>query len=208
MENNMMNNEKNSVNNGNTPPTFNNYNMQQTFNNGNMPPVNNGNNGNNQDLSIQGLFNIVNEFTKNMDKVMQDIGNGLEKALNNNSLSNNTEKINETIEKVQEPNNITSKNMVDPVMGRSQIILSTGNELGSTSEIQEKITEDISILAEEHEANIGLDNNPEIHSIQDVTIKKDDTLGLHNNTDESDSIKVNIEKVRLNKVSLKKVEDA
>ncbi len=208
MENNMMNNEKNSVNNGNTPPTFNNYNMQQTFNNGNMPPVNNGNNGNNQDLSIQGLFNIVNEFTKNMDKVMQDIGNGLEKALNNNSLSNNTEKINETIEKVQEPNNITSKNMVDPVMGRSQIILSTGNELGSTSEIQEKITEDISILAEEHEANIGLVNNPEIHSIQDVTIKKDDTLGLHNNTDESDSIKVNIEKVRLNKVSLKKVEDA
>ena len=193
MENNMMNNEKNSVNNGNTPPTFNNYNMQQTFNNGNMPPVNNGNNGNNQDLSIQGLFNI---------------GNGLEKALNNNSLSNNTEKINETIEKVQEPNNITSKNMVDPVMGRSQIILSTGNELGSTSEIQEKITEDISILAEEHEANIGLVNNPEIHSIQDVTIKKDDTLGLHNNTDESDSIKVNIEKVRLNKVSLKKVEDA
>lgn len=208
MENNMMNNERNSVNNGNTPPTFNNYNMQQTFNNGNMPPVNNGNNGNNQGLSIQGLFNIVNEFTKNMDKVMQDIGNGLEKALNNNSLSNNTEKINETIEKVQEPNNITSKNMVDPVMGRSQIILSTGNELGSTSEIQEKITEDISILAEEHEANIGLVNNPEIHSIQDVTIKKDDTLGLHNNTDESDSIKVNIEKVTLNKVSLKKVEDA
>lgn len=205
MENNMMNNEKNSVNNGNTPPTFNNYNMQQTFNNGNMPPVNNGNN---QGLSIQGLFNIVNEFTKNMDKVMQDIGSGLEKALNNNSLSNNTEKINETIEKVQEPNNVTSKNMVDPVMGRSQIILSTGNELGSTSEIQEKITEDISILAEEHEANIGLVNNPEIHSIQDVTIKKDDTLGLHNNTDESDSIKVNIEKVTLNKVSLKKVEDA
>lgn len=205
MENNLMNNEKNSVNNGNTPPTFNNYNMQQTFNNGNMPPVNNGNN---QGFSIQGLFNIINEFTKNMDKVMQDVGNGLEKALNNNSLSNNTEKINETIEKVQEPNNVTSKNMVDPVMGRSQIMLSTGNELGTTSEIQEKVTEDISILAEEHEANIGLVNNPEIHSIQDVTIKKDDTLDLYNNTDESDSIKVNIEKVALNKVSLKKVEDA
>lgn len=205
MENNMMNNEKNSVNNGDTPPTFNNYNMQQTFNNGNMPPVNNGNN---QGFSIQGLFNIINEFTKNMDKVMQDVGNGLEKALNNNSLSNNTEKINETIEKVQEPNNVTSKNMVDPVMGRSQIMLSTGNELGTTSEIQEKVTEDISILAEEHEANIGLVNNPEIHSIQDVTIKKDDTLDLYNNTDESDSIKVNIEKVALNKVSLKKVEDA
>lgn len=205
MENNMMNNERNSVNNGNTPPTFNNYNMQQTFNNGNMPPVNNGNN---QGFSIQGLFNIINEFTKNMDKVMQDVGNGLEKALNNNSLSNNTEKINETIEKVQEPNNVTSKNMVDPVMGRSQIMLSTGNELGTTSEIQEKVTEDISILAEEHEANIGLVNNPEIHSIQDVTIKKDDTLDLYNNTDESDSIKVNIEKVALNKVSLKKVEDA
>lgn len=156
--------------------------LSQQFNN--LPP--NVQNAGSQvsGFSLKSVFGVIDRFTRDIDKIMVGIGDSIESALNGGGVNNSINNINQKLEQAQQFNSSTQMNqqqensnngvsqgkVMNPVMGRSSIMLSNGNEVGELPETPEKLPAEYEYLSMPHDVptgNMGQMVAPEIHSVLD-----------------------------------------
>lgn len=150
----------------------------------NMPPnMNNRMNMGQDGFSLKNIMGVIDKFTKDIDKIVIGISESIEGALNGSSVTNGINNINQALDNAQRfdggqqvngagqvnPNTEQAK-VMQPVMGRSTISLSNGNEVGKLPEMAESLPSEYGYLAEPDNQtvnNIGQMVTPEIHSVLD-----------------------------------------
>lgn len=186
MENNQINNNGATMNNEqmNGGASMSGYGQQIN----NFPP-NVGGINQGSGFSLKNVFGVIDKFTKDIDKIVTGIGDSIESALNGSSVNQGINNINQTLDRVQQPlsgqvqmptyqsqssdGNIGGK-VIEPVIGRSSIVLSNGNEVSKLPETPESLPSEYDYLSELHDtngSNMGQMVTTEIHSILD---KKED----------------------------------
>lgn len=154
----------------------------------NLPP-NVGGINQGSGFSLKNVFGVIDKFTKDIDKIVTGIGDSIESALNGSSVNQGINNINQTLDRVQQPlsgqvqmptyqpqsndGNIGGK-VIEPVIGRSSIVLSNGNEVSKLPETPDGLPSEFGYLSELHDtngSNMGQMVTTEIHSILD---KKED----------------------------------
>lgn len=144
----------------------------------NMPPnMNNRMNMGQGGFSLKNIMGVIDKFTKDIDKIVVGIGESIEGALNGSSVTNGINNINQALDNAQRfdggqqvNQNMEQSKVMPPVMGRSTVSLSNGNEVGKLPEMAESLPSEYGYLAEADNQvvnNIGQMVTPEIHSVLD-----------------------------------------